>query len=1150
MGMRHSWKRILGLSSRGLIVTAQRFLDIFTVLTRFWTDTITSTTVCLLLCLVLTTGLTAVTMQKHWSVFKQNRPYGTKVGVIAAVLQIAPLWEIADKVMGHDRPHGALLPSSQRPLLQNESPQTRSPSSPLQSHPAKGSPGENVMRGVRKLTIVNLPQALLSVWIHLRDLVPVTGDYVLASKGIHLQFAFTASFVCLVFGIADIVLYIWVHDGFVRKNKKLVTFHYCFELMSRVPVVVAFHVTYSRMYGYWPTCALIVCDTLATSLLLLLSRFSTPKLCCDRHTFFQFLYSLCVAVPLFLVNVVFFDPGMIFFYINQVFYLIKYVELYIMMQLIWDTNFAGIDFLEDKASVFLAFAIFEITVTGLSALIVWVIIPRLRKLKDRGMSIVSSISKASVRLQSEGSGSPRIVTLRGEGGPILERLEEIFEMLGVLSTAKCSRNRSQLLNLIVNELWLHVLNWNGTFCMGSGGFVRASYDPPSRIVTFVPQGSDTPASSNFSVSTSLAAAWRGVVLEGAHIVVPMGPQGVRSGFFDGRRLYWDDGEVWTRHSEFGESLRSEAHTVLRLILPQLTLALRWETFSSSGASNTVGLGTSPKGVMLCAGSAPADDGVSGGAGCRPLLGFLIQYALTSRQTDIVSDLYWNLVCLSHEGGGGCFEDPHGYRSARQELLRMLQAVHMDGVCGPAGQEYPAAVHDEELSQFMQSARVLLRGQRGVWRQKMELLTKHSGRASGGGSWAYRTEKLRAALRGWSDIREKSRNTWEPDMDELHLDSPDLGSGAGGSAQPPQDHIDLVSPGPHVSLPIDPNVSFRGVVIEESEVIASKQAPLLLSCKVKKPGQGSTNLPTPGIENDRLGAPVKSRSLEALHVKCSRENLVGSDGGVDSGEEKEVTRERYLLKVGDDLRQDQLMLQIMALMCCVWQERLPTADAKLLQLANFRVLAITPSSGYVKFVPDAVPLSGALHQSQGDLGAWLERNRPEHLSFNEVMDTFCGSVAASCVVTYILGIGDRHLENICVTRSGQFFHVDFSFVLGDDPKPCAPQVRLPQQVAQALLKNGRLSQCFSLASKAYLELRHFAGLWSSILQLTAAAGGAGCTKLTRNASAAVAGVRERLRVDEADDERAASEFLGLMRESSEGLASILIDKVHAAGLFWR
>lgn len=272
-------------------------------------------------------------------------------------------------------------------------------------------------------------------------------------------------------------------------------------------------------------------------------------------------------------------------------------------------------------------------------------------------------------------------------------------------------------------------------------------------------------------------------------------------------------------------------------------------------------------------------------------------------------------------------------------------------------------------------------------------------------------------------------------------------------------------------------------------------------------------------------------------------------------DKEVVKEtsqteKYLLKAGDDLRQDQLMLQLMALMGHVWRERLCAQDAMMLQIAKFRVLAVTPSSGYVKFVPDASSLTEALEQSNGDLYAWLERNKPNSTTLDKVLDNFCGSVAASCVVTYILGIGDRHLENICLTRHGQLFHIDFGFVLGDDPKPCAPQVRLPQQVAQALQRANRLDECFSLAGRAYSALRPYAGLWCSILQLTATAGGAGCEKLAAAPKAAVAGVRERLRVGHPDDERAASEFLGLMRESSEGLASIWIDKVHAMGLFWR
>ena len=55
--------------------------------------------------------------------------------------------------------------------------------------------------------------------------------------------------------------------------------------------------------------------------------------------------------------------------------------------------------------------------------------------------------------------------------------------------------------------------------------------------------------------------------------------------------------------------------------------------------------------------------------------------------------------------------------------------------------------------------------------------------------------------------------------------------------------------------------------------------------------------------------------------------------------------------------------------------------------------------------------------------------------------------------------------------------------------------------------------FKLAKRAYLALRPFAQLFAALLQLAGSGPGAGCAKLAQQPMAAVAGVQERLRVEE-------------------------------------
>uniref|UniRef100_A0A3Q3VYB7 Phosphatidylinositol 4,5-bisphosphate 3-kinase catalytic subunit beta isoform n=1 Tax=Mola mola TaxID=94237 RepID=A0A3Q3VYB7_MOLML len=142
----------------------------------------------------------------------------------------------------------------------------------------------------------------------------------------------------------------------------------------------------------------------------------------------------------------------------------------------------------------------------------------------------------------------------------------------------------------------------------------------------------------------------------------------------------------------------------------------------------------------------------------------------------------------------------------------------------------------------------------------------------------------------------------------------------------------------------------------------------------------------------------------------------------------------IFKNGDDLRQDMLTLQILRLMDRLWKE------ANLdLRIVPYGCLATGDRAGLIEVVSSADTIANIQLTSSNMAAAaafnkdallnWLkERNSGDALE--RAIEEFTLSCAGYCVATYVLGIGDRHSDNIMVRSTGQLFHIDFGHILGN------------------------------------------------------------------------------------------------------------------------
>ena len=182
----------------------------------------------------------------------------------------------------------------------------------------------------------------------------------------------------------------------------------------------------------------------------------------------------------------------------------------------------------------------------------------------------------------------------------------------------------------------------------------------------------------------------------------------------------------------------------------------------------------------------------------------------------------------------------------------------------------------------------------------------------------------------------------------------------------------------------------------------------------------------------------------------------------------------------------------------------------LKLSPYACLSTGNQIGMIEIVLNAFTLA-KIHKKFGggakgafssqSLYTYLVEQNKEPKQLDTAIKNFTLSCAGYCVATFVLGIGDRHSDNIMLKENGQLFHIDFGHFLGNfKSKFGIKRERVPFVLTRDFLyiiSRGRehtepaaiphMTAFRNLCERAYLILRLKASLFINLLSMMLSTG---------------------------------------------------------------
>jgi len=142
---------------------------------------------------------------------------------------------------------------------------------------------------------------------------------------------------------------------------------------------------------------------------------------------------------------------------------------------------------------------------------------------------------------------------------------------------------------------------------------------------------------------------------------------------------------------------------------------------------------------------------------------------------------------------------------------------------------------------------------------------------------------------------------------------------------------------------------------------------------------------------------------------------------DDGSYKEI-----MFKI-DDVRKDNIIINIIHIVQNILKSHNIDID-----IVNYNVVPTGDNTGYIEIINNATTIYDIVEVQKITIQNYIFNNNKDE-SIKKVRERFTKSTALYSMLCFLLSVGDRHLENIMVTSEGLLCHIDYNYILGNDPK---------------------------------------------------------------------------------------------------------------------